>query len=146
TVYSRKNPFYAEVLENINLNGRGSDQETRHLEVSIEGANFQFQPGHCIGILPENDPELVDTLIETMSWDADEAIVINNQGEEQPLREALLHTYEITVLTKRLLEQLATLSFHSDLQKLVEPGEEKRLREYISGRDLLDLVRDFSPW
>lgn len=146
SIYSRKNPFYAEVLENINLNGRGSDQETRHIELSIEGANFQFEPGDCLGILPENDPELVDALIETMSWDADEPIVINNQGEEQPLREALLHTYEITVLTKRLLEQLATISFHDDLKKLVEPGQEERLKQYIEGRDLLDLVQDFSPW
>ena len=32
-VYSRKNPFYAEVFENINLNGRGSNKETRHLEI-----------------------------------------------------------------------------------------------------------------
>jgi len=33
TVYSRTNPFEAEVLENINLNGRGSNKETRHLEI-----------------------------------------------------------------------------------------------------------------
>lgn len=48
TTYSRKNPFYAEVLENINLNGRGSNKETRHLELSIEGANFQFEPGTAL--------------------------------------------------------------------------------------------------
>ena len=33
STYSRTNPFKAEVLENINLNGRGSNKETRHLEI-----------------------------------------------------------------------------------------------------------------
>ena len=55
TTYSRKDPFYAEVLENINLNGRGSNKETRHIELSIEGASFHFEPGDSIGIQPDND-------------------------------------------------------------------------------------------
>src|SRR5699024_2209596 len=45
TGYSRTNPFYAEVLENLNLNGRGSKKETRHLELSLEGSNLQYEPG-----------------------------------------------------------------------------------------------------
>ncbi|MEJ7195212.1 sulfite reductase [NADPH] flavoprotein alpha-component, partial [Staphylococcus epidermidis] len=31
--YSKSNPYEAEVLENINLNGRGSNKETRHVEL-----------------------------------------------------------------------------------------------------------------
>lgn len=34
--YDRTNPFKAEVLENLNLNGRGSDRETRHIELSLK--------------------------------------------------------------------------------------------------------------
>src|SRR5699024_3944414 len=45
SLYSRTNPFEAEVLENINLNGRGSNKETRHIELSIEDANLKFEPG-----------------------------------------------------------------------------------------------------
>lgn len=44
-LYTRNNPFKAEVLENLDLNGRGSDRETRHLELSLEGSNIQFEPG-----------------------------------------------------------------------------------------------------
>ncbi|GAE08296.1 probable anti-SigV factor [Paenibacillus sp. JCM 10914] len=47
--YSRSNPFRAEVLENLNLNGRGSDRETRHIEISLEGSNLQYQPGDSLG-------------------------------------------------------------------------------------------------
>jgi sulfite reductase (NADPH) flavoprotein alpha-component len=142
--YSRTSPFAAEVLENLNLNGRGSNLETRHLELSLEGSNLQYEPGDCLGVYPENHPVLVDTLIEEMGWKPEEIVPANKKGDELPLREALLRSYEITVLTKPLLEQAAQLSFSTDLRELVQPGHEEDLRTYLSDRDLLDLVRDFS--
>ncbi|RSL33330.1 assimilatory sulfite reductase (NADPH) flavoprotein subunit [Salibacterium salarium] len=144
--YSRTNPFKAELLENINLSGRGSNKETRHLELSLEDSNLQFEPGDSVGIYPENDPELVNKLIDEMSWDPDEQIVINKKGEQRSLRDALLSTYEITVLTKPLLEKAAPLSGNSELHELIKEGHEEQLKDYIYGRDIVDLGRDFSPW
>lgn len=141
--YSRSNPFQAEILENLNLNGRGSDRETRHLEISLEGSNLQYEPGDSIGIYPENHPQLVDDLISVMGWNPDEVVVINKKGEARSLRDALLRHYEITVLTKPLIEQAAKLSGNEGLSKLLEPGREQELRSYIEERDLLDLVQDY---
>ncbi|MDP4098760.1 assimilatory sulfite reductase (NADPH) flavoprotein subunit [Paenibacillus sp. P96] len=143
TEYSRSNPYYAEVLENLNLNGRGSDRETRHIELSLEGSNLQYEPGDSLGIYPENHPRLVDELIETMGWKPEESITLKN-GDALALRDALLRHYEITVLTKPLLEQAAQLVPDSGISKLLEPGKEQELRSYIEGRDLLDLVQDYS--
>jgi sulfite reductase (NADPH) flavoprotein alpha-component len=144
--YSRTSPFDAEILENLNLNGRGSSRETRHLELSLEGSNLQYEPGDSLGIYPQNHPELVDMLIQAMGWQAEEPVPVNKQGDVRPLHEALLCNYEITVLTKPLLEQAAKLSTNNGLRELVEPGHEQELRSYLNGRDLLDLVQDFSPW
>ncbi|WP_307586777.1 assimilatory sulfite reductase (NADPH) flavoprotein subunit [Paenibacillus wynnii] len=144
--YSRNNPFRAEVLENLNLNGRGSDRETRHLELSLEGSNLQFEPGDSLGVYPENHPELVDAIIEAMGWNSAETVPFNKKGEEGTLREALLYHYEITVLTKPLLEQAIQFSSASGLSELLAPGRQQDLKEYIQGRDLLDLVQDFGPW
>ncbi|MCM3258422.1 assimilatory sulfite reductase (NADPH) flavoprotein subunit [Paenibacillus lautus] len=141
--YSRSNPFQAEILENLNLNGRGSDRETRHIEISLEGSNLQYEPGDSLGIYPENHPQLVDDLIAGMGWNADEAVVVNKSGEARKLRDALLRHYEITVLTKPLIEQAAKLSGSEGLRKLLEPGHEQELRAYIEERDLLDLVQDY---
>lgn len=141
--YSRSNPFQAEILENLNLNGRGSDRETRHIEISLEGSNLQYEPGDSLGIYPENHPQLVDDLIAVMGWNADEAVVVNKSGEARTLRDALLRHYEITVLTKPLIEQAARLSGSEGLRKLLEPGHEQELRAYIEERDLLDLVQDY---
>lgn len=144
--YSRTNPFKAEVLENINLNGRGSNKETRHLEISLEGSGLTYEPGDSLGIYPENDPELVDILLEELKLESTENVTINKQGDVRPLKEALISNFEITNLTKPLLEQAAQLIKNEELQELLSPGNEAKVKAYLEGRDLLDLVRDFGPW
>lgn len=144
--YSRTNPFKAEVLENINLNGRGSNKETRHLELSLEGSGLTFEPGDSLGIYPENDPELVKLLLEEMNWDPEQLVTVNKKGEVLQLKEALISQFEITTLTKPLLEKLVQLSASDNLQELLSAGNEDKLKAYLEGHDLLDLVRDFTPW
>ncbi|MGZ9792791.1 assimilatory sulfite reductase (NADPH) flavoprotein subunit [Bacillus atrophaeus] len=146
SAYSRTHPFRAEVLENINLNGRGSNKETRHLELSLEGSGLTYEPGDSLGVYPENDPALVDMLLEEMNWDPEEVVTVNKQGDVRPLKEALISHFEITVLTKPLLQQAAQLSADEDLRKLLSPGNEEKAKAYLEGRDVLDLVRDFGPW
>ncbi|MED4693872.1 assimilatory sulfite reductase (NADPH) flavoprotein subunit [Peribacillus frigoritolerans] len=146
TSYSRTNPFKAEVLENINLNGRGSNKETHHLELSLEGSGLTFEPGDSLGIYPKNDSDLVDMLLMELDWDPEETVKVNKQGELRQFRESLISDFEITVLTKSLIEQAAQLSGNEDLKELLKPGNEERLKEYREGRDLLDFVRDFGSW
>ncbi|HEX7065622.1 MAG TPA: assimilatory sulfite reductase (NADPH) flavoprotein subunit [Bacillales bacterium] len=144
--FSRKNPFKAEILENLTLSGRGSNKETRHLELSLEGSNFEFEPGDSLGIFPENDPDLVDKLINEMNWNPEEAVPINKKGDTNSLREALLHNFEITILTKPLLQKASELYANEQLDELLKPEREKERKAYIDGRDLLDLVQDFPPY
>ncbi|CAH0346038.1 assimilatory sulfite reductase (NADPH) flavoprotein subunit [Bacillus sp. CECT 9360] len=146
SVYSRTNPFKAEVLENLDLNGRGSNKETRHLELSLEGSGLTFEPGDSLGIYPENDPALVGMLLEEMKWDPEEIVTVNKQGDVRPLKEALTFHFEITVLTKPLLEQAVQLSANEDLRELLSPDNKEKLKAYLEGRDILDLLRDFGPW
>ncbi|MCQ6276882.1 assimilatory sulfite reductase (NADPH) flavoprotein subunit [Bacillus sp. V3B] len=145
SVYSRTNPFKAEVLENLNLNGRGSNKETRHLELSLEDSGLTYQPGDSLGVIPENDPALVELLIEALKWNADEMVTVK-QGDNRTLKDALISYYEITTLTKPLLQKAAELSTNNDLQQLVAPGNEEKAKAYLEGRDLLDFVQDFGPW
>jgi sulfite reductase (NADPH) flavoprotein alpha-component len=146
TNYSRTNPFKAEVLENINLNGRGSNKETRHLELSLEGSGFAYEPGDSLGIYPENDPVLVGKLLEILPWNPEERVTVNKQGETLTLKEAFTSYYEITVLTKPLLEKAAQLTTDEGLRHLAAPENNEKLNTYLYGRDLLDLVQDFGTW
>ncbi|MBB6676944.1 assimilatory sulfite reductase (NADPH) flavoprotein subunit [Cohnella lubricantis] len=142
--YSRSNPFQATVLENLNLNGRGADKETRHVELSLEGSGLKYEPGDSLGIYPENHPRLVDELIAALGLQPEEPVTLPKNGEVRSLREALSYYYEITVLTKPLIEQAAKLFPSTSLQELAAAEHAQQLREYIKGRDLLDLVQDYS--
>ncbi|MED4886679.1 assimilatory sulfite reductase (NADPH) flavoprotein subunit [Lysinibacillus fusiformis] len=142
TTYSRKNPFYAEVLENIKLNGRGSNKETRHLELSIEGANFQFEPGDSIGIQPENSEPLVDALLGVLQFDPATEVTVFD--EPVSLKNALQKKLEITVLSKPVLEKIKAYTEHNEFSSLLE--EPNAWKDYAKGRDLLDVVEDFAPF
>lgn len=142
STYSRKNPFYAEVLENINLNGRGSNKETRHLELSIEGANFHFEPGDSIGIQPENDEQLVSALLTALEFNPETEVSVLD--EAITIKQALQKKLEITVLSKPLLEKISAYTKHPEFLKLLE--EPNAWKEYAKGRDLLDVVEDFAPF
>lgn len=141
STYSRTNPYYAEVLENIDLSGRGSNKENRHIELLIEDTGIQFQPGDSLGIYPENDPKLVEELIAEFGWDEDMIVATGKDGEAS-LKEALTNYFEITVLTKPLLQKLSGISGNEEIKLLVEAEDSQDIRDYIYGRDLLDIIRE----
>ena len=62
--YSRKNPFSARLLVNRKLTGEGSEKDTRHYEISLEGSGLTYEAGDALGIMPTNSPELVDEISE----------------------------------------------------------------------------------
>lgn len=140
--FNRTNPFKAEVLENLNLNGRGSDRETRHIELSLEGSNLDYEPGDSLGVFPENHPRLVDELIAAMGWNADEQVTVNKNGDQVSVYEALLRHYEITAVTKPVAEQLAKLSSGNELTTLL--ANDSEFRNVMNSSDLLDVVQDYA--
>lgn len=144
--FSRTNPFSANVLKNVNLNGPGSGKETRHIELSLEGSGLSYAPGDALGIIPENDPELVASFLEEMKWDPEMAVTLNKQGDTLPLKKALTTYFEITLLSKKIMQAAAELTANEELHKLVLTENADQLKEYIYGRDLLDMLHDFGPW
>lgn len=140
--YNKNNPFYAEVLESINLNGRGSAKHTRHLELSIEGSGMTYIPGDSLGIIPENDENLVTALLLSLGFEGTEEVTFKDQTFT--LQHALQTKLEITVLSKPLLKKLASFTPNAELQELLTT--EDKVKDFIYGRDLLDFVQAFGPF
>lgn len=137
--YDRKHPFHASVLEKQLLSGRGSNKEVWHLELSLDESGLQYQPGDAVGVYAQNDPQLVASLIDTLGFNPDDMLELDDQ--QQKLSDALLYHREITVLTRPLLEQWAELAGSQELNRLLE--DKTRLNEWLQGRDVLDLVEQF---
>ena len=139
--YSRNHPFYAEVLEKINLNGRGSNKETIHLELSLEGSGITYEPGDVLAIVPRNNEQVVDLLVSALNFDGTTTVSIN--GTSLSLKEALFDL-DITALSKTLLAKFVPFTSNEQLDKLVENREQ--LKDFVYGRDVIDVVETFGPW
>ena len=68
---------------------------------------------------------------------------IQVDGEEKPLREALLSDYACTGLTKILLKKYNAFAQSSELEALLAPDGKEKLQDYLWGRELLDALEDF---
>ncbi len=89
STWSRTRPFEAEITERIRLSGSRSSSDTWHVELSLEGAGIDYEPGDSLGFVPVNDLALVDELLAASGL----------SGNAQ-LRTKLLDHYDITTLTK----------------------------------------------
>lgn len=138
--HGKKHPFTAPILDNVVLTGRGSTKETRHVELSLEGSGLTYEPGDALGVVPGNDPALVERLLDRLSLSAD-APVTTKQGPV-PLVDALTATFEITAATPRFLRQWAELSGAEELAALRD-GDAKARTAYFHEHHVLDIVERF---
>jgi sulfite reductase (NADPH) flavoprotein alpha-component len=138
--YDKRNPYQAEVLENIVLNGRGSDKETRHIELAVPG--LDYRPGDALGVLAQNDPRLVDELLEALDLSAETQVSVG--GQMLPLAQALTGHLEITALTRPFLAGWAGLAASDRLRALLADGNEAELRAFLGGRQIIDVVQEFA--
>lgn len=139
--WSKKNPFPATVLENLVLTGRGSEKETRHVELSIEDSGLQWEPGDSLGVLPHNDPRDIEAVATALGFNGDE--MVDGPRGEVALREALARDFEITTLTRPFLQGWAELSGSDDLGALLADGNRDGLRTWMWGRQIVDVVQNW---
>jgi sulfite reductase (NADPH) flavoprotein alpha-component len=81
---SRGMPVPAVLLSRRKLNGAGSQKATYHIEIDLTGADLDYQAGDSFGILPANDPALVDRIIAAIAAPPDFPIA------GRPLRDVLI--------------------------------------------------------
>jgi len=139
TVYSKKNPFRATVLDKARITGRDSDKEVYHFEFSLEGSGIQYEPGDALGVIAQNPPQLVDDIISTLGVIDSE--VVETRIGKLPFNEALLHHYEITLLTRDVIQKYAATTGNKDVRAILE--DDAKQDEYLYGHDVLDLVHEF---
>lgn len=132
--YSKDHPFEAEITEIVNLNSSRSGKETIHLELSLEGSGLTYEPGDSLGILPLNDPAMVERILAATGLNGASPV------EGGTLREVLGERYDINALTRPVAEGYARLVARADLDRLVTGDA---LAAYLEGREIIDLLTDF---
>ncbi|HZB96105.1 MAG TPA: sulfite reductase subunit alpha [Herpetosiphonaceae bacterium] len=142
TIYDRRHPYPAEVLDVFPLTGSGSAKDVRFVAFDLRNSGLTYKAGDSLGIFPENCPELVDLILAALGATGDEPVAAPD-GRRVPARDALTRDYAITCSSDRLLTLLASSA--------ADPGEARRLRElveddadgFLEGQDLHDLLAHF---
>ncbi|MBJ3813793.1 NADPH-dependent assimilatory sulfite reductase flavoprotein subunit [Shimwellia pseudoproteus] len=139
-VYTKASPLTATLAVNQKITGRNSQKDVRHLEIDLGESGLHYQPGDALGVWYQNDPALVQELVELAWLKGDEPVDLN--GQSLPLSEALQWHVELTVNTPNIVENYATLTRNAALLELV--GDKAKLQQYAAATPLVDMVR-FAP-
>lgn len=139
--YSRKHPFVAELRERILLNGTGSAKEIYHLEFSLAGSGITYEPGDSLGVVPQNNPRVVDAILEQAGIDP--RATVESGPAEKPLRDALIEDYEITVVTQAVFRKYAELTGNARMREMLEDSQSAALKDWLYGKQLADLVFEY---
>ncbi len=143
SAYGKKNPFSAELTERVLLNGKGSAKETWHYELSLEGSGMTYQPGDSLAVVPINAPDLVEGILKAAKLSGTEIVEVKDAGKK-PLADALREDYDITVLSRPVLEKLQEFTDSSWLTELLQEGAQDKLKDYLWGRWIVDAIKDFT--
>lgn len=128
-LYTAETPLEAEITALINLNGTGSTRETWHVEFASDATGFTYVPGDAIGIVPENDPDL-----------AGEVAAAAGLGSDAVVLQKLRQSYDVTTLSRPLVEAYAKLTGRADVAKL---KEQAAFAKFAPDRQLVDLFQSF---
>lgn len=143
SAYSRKNPFPATLTTNRLLTLEGSEKDTRHLELSLAGSGLHYEVGDSLGVFPSNDPELVEEILRVLGFSGEE-IVPTPDGENAPIRHALLKSYILTEPSKQLLQACAEKDSGAEfLRDMLDPDFKSELDKYLWGRGVIDPLVEF---
>lgn len=115
--YDRQHPYGASLSVRQKITGRRSDKDVRHLEIDLAGSGLRYEPGDALGVWFENDPALIDRLLEALSLSGSEEVELN--GEALPLREVLKTRLELSPNTPQFVRGYAELAQNEALDQFI---------------------------
>ncbi|WP_226505283.1 sulfite reductase subunit alpha [Pseudomonas sp. MWU16-30317] len=141
-LYSKHRPYKARLLHNHRLNSPGAQKETRHIAFDLTDSGFDYQAGDALGVWPSNCLTLVEDLLGTLRLDSGQAVTLKDQGD-MALAVALQKHLDICRITPDWLRIVAEHSNSALLTELLAPEHKARLKDWLWGRQLVDLLHEF---
>jgi sulfite reductase (NADPH) flavoprotein alpha-component len=98
-----KTIYQGRVLTHQNLNDRGSNKETWHIEIEADG--LIYESGDSIGIVPKNRKEIVDAILQIANVDPELMIVY--KSETRTVQDLLMNQLNISNLNDKTIKRYA---------------------------------------
>ena len=136
---SEENPYYAEIINKVKLNGRGSNKETYHIELSIEGSGISYKPGDSVGVKAANSEILIKDILKALTLTGNEKV--QTKSGTISLKEALKNDFELTTINTDIIKKYNEKAQNQDLRKIIET--QVFLKDFIANNDVLDLLTKY---
>lgn len=101
-----KKTYTGTILTSVNLNDRGSNKETYHIE--IEAEDVAYLPGDALGMIPPNPAPLVADILAVAGVDA--AQKVSYKDEQWAVADLLTKRLNIVHLPERVVAKYAALT------------------------------------
>lgn len=140
--HTRENPCLSLLAEKRSLTHPSSTKLTIHLDFSIKDVDLCYEAGDACGVIPQNSPALVDALLGSLRCSGDELVEIPKIGSVT-LHCALSRHLAINRLSRKLISEFVRVTQCAPLEALLAPPRQAELEQYLHGRDLVDLLREW---
>jgi sulfite reductase (NADPH) flavoprotein alpha-component len=136
--FTRAKPVLAPLSRNILLSAPTSAKEVRQFGFDVSQNDVTYSVGDSLGVYATNDPAVVETWLAATGLRGGEIVEVD--GGEQTLREALTSSYDICRVTPNLLNFVMENS--RDASALRAPKD--KLEKWLRRRNGLDIVQEFT--
>ena len=139
TGYTRESPVNAIFKSAVCLNGDGSEKDTRHVIFDISNSGITYEPGDSFGMMPENDPALVEQVLTSMKAPAEFPI------SGKTFRQALANDYSLGLAPDMLFEFASYMVGGARRQKLKALAKGQDPDGDAASYDVLKVLETFGP-
>ncbi len=136
-----KKTYTGTVLTHIDLNDMGSNKQTYHIEIAAE--DVSYKPGDSIGIVPENDKELVEKIFTLTHFDRDTNI--EYKDELTSVLELLQKKLNIVFLPERVVKHYASVVQQDIAVTRIDLLDLLRLHPVKDGTQFLEILKILEP-
>jgi sulfite reductase (NADPH) flavoprotein alpha-component len=137
TAKAARKIYKGELIAHVNLHDRPG-RETYHLEIALP-ETVDYQPGDSVGIVPENSPQAVQTVLELAGVKGDESL--RHKDTMGTASELLQTKLNISHLHERVVKQYAAISGYeipatrmdlADLLRIYPLSSPEQFREVVA--------------
>ena len=136
--FTRAKPVLAPLARNTVLTGAASAKEVRQFGFDISEHDVAYSAGDSLGVFAHNDPAIVDAWLDATGLRGETVVEVD--GDEQPLRDALISCYDILKVTPNVVRFVAE---HSRDASPLRASSDK-LQRWLEHNDGIDLVTKFA--
>ena len=138
---SKRRPYFAEIIENYNLNHSESQKETRHITIElrndVSACEVDYEVGDALGVYPRNDSELINEIIHYGRLNRDERVLY--EEEYLNLFYLLKYRLDIVKIDSRLIDLIQIGSLPGHLKAVFQ--DRKLKKKFIDEHHIIDLFR-----